>query len=112
LESEHRAESSAEAIRSVSHLDLAPHTQRSFSGSFFFLYIKSFFVFVFFLVFLAIDPSAHPATSGTRKLSVPGRVHSVSKSCGYQEAFLPPKSNPFLTHGTVESPAKLSYAAQ
>ena len=49
---------------------------------------------------------AHPATGGTRKLSVPGRVHSIPKSCGSQEAFLPPGSNPFLTRGTVESPAK------
>jgi hypothetical protein len=49
---------------------------------------------------------AHPATGGTRKLSVPGRVHSMPKSCGSQKAPLPPGSNPFLTRGTVESPAK------
>jgi hypothetical protein len=49
---------------------------------------------------------AHPAKGGTRKLSVPGRVHSVSKSCGSQETFPPPESNPYVTRGTVESPAK------
>jgi len=54
------------------------------------------------------NPRAHPATGGTRKLSVPGRVHSHSqelwfrRGCGQHAA-----SNPFLTHGTVESPAKL-----
>jgi len=49
---------------------------------------------------------AHPATSGTRKLSVPGRVHSIPKSCGSLEALSLPGANPFLTRGTVESPAK------
>jgi len=28
---------------------------------------------------MAADPHAHPAIGGTRKPSVPGRVHSVSK---------------------------------
>jgi hypothetical protein len=50
---------------------------------------------------------AHPATGGTRKRSVPGRVHSIPKSGGFPEA-PPPGANPFLTHGTVESPAKCS----
>jgi hypothetical protein len=45
----------------------------------------------------------HP---GSRKLSVPVRVHSVPKSCGCQGAATLPGSNPLLTHGTVESPAK------
>lgn len=49
---------------------------------------------------------AHPAQGGTRKPSVPGRVHSMAKSGGSQEAGRPPKSNPWLTRGTVESPAK------
>jgi hypothetical protein len=49
---------------------------------------------------------AHPATGGTRKLSVPGRVHSIPKSCGSQEPVPVPESNPFLTRDTVESPAK------
>jgi hypothetical protein len=53
-------------------------------------------------------PCAHPATGGTRKRSVPGRVHSVSKSCGSRSAPARWGANPFLTHGTVESPAKLS----
>ena len=44
---------------------------------------------------------------GSRKLSVPGRVHSVPKSCGSQAALCAPGSNPLLTHDTVESPAKL-----
>ena len=44
---------------------------------------------------------------GSRKPSVPGRVHSVPESCGSQAAFALPGSNPLLTHGTVESPAKL-----
>src|SRR5437879_5433878 len=54
---------------------------------------------------------AHPATGGTRKLSVPGRVHSIPKSCGSQEPSLVPESNPFLTRGTVEPPAKCLQAA-
>src|SRR5258706_652290 len=46
--------------------------------------------------------------SGTRKRSVPVRVHSVPKSFGFtSHACAWPASNPFLTHGTVESPAKL-----
>jgi hypothetical protein len=49
---------------------------------------------------------AHPATGGTRKLSVPGRVHSRPKSSGSPKAGLLPESNPFVTRGTVESPAK------
>jgi hypothetical protein len=50
---------------------------------------------------------AHPALGGTRKLSVPGRVHSVAESFGFRKAAaLPCQSNPFLTRGTVESPAK------
>jgi len=55
---------------------------------------------------------AHPPrVRRTRKLSVPGRVHSISKSCGSQEPSLVPESNPFLTRGTVESPAKYLGAA-
>jgi len=54
---------------------------------------------------------AHPATGGTRKRSVPGRVHSIPKSSGFPEA-RPPGANPFLTRGTVESPAKCSSAAR
>jgi len=34
---------------------------------------------------------------------VPGRVHSMPKSCGSQQALLPAQSNPLLTRGTVES---------
>jgi hypothetical protein len=49
---------------------------------------------------------AHPATGGTRKRSVPGRVHSIPKSGGSPEASLLPEANPLLTRGTVESPAK------
>ena len=49
-----------------------------------------------------------PNPFGARKPSVPGRVHSVLESCGSQAALgALPGSNPFLTHGTVESPAKL-----
>ena len=47
---------------------------------------------------------------GSRKRSVPGRVHSIPKSCGSQTAAALPRSNPLLTHGTVESPAKLFFA--
>src|SRR5690242_14399521 len=54
---------------------------------------------------------AHPATGGTRKPSVPGRVHSEPKSCGCRRAAAPADSNPLLTHGTVESPAKCLEAA-
>src|SRR5258707_7328 len=49
---------------------------------------------------------AHPAPGGTRKLSVPVRVHSIQKSYGSRKASLLLESNPFLTRGTVESPAK------
>lgn len=49
---------------------------------------------------------AHPATGGTRKLSVPGHVHSVPKSCAFLETFGLPGANPFLTRGTVGSSAK------
>ena len=46
-------------------------------------------------------------TPGSRKPSVPGRVHSVPESCGSQAALgALPGSNPLLTHGTVESPTK------
>jgi hypothetical protein len=39
---------------------------------------------------------------------VPVRVHSVSKSFGFAGSrHQAPAANPFLTHGTVESPAKL-----
>ena len=67
-----------------------------------FLYIKNFFVFVF----LAIDlrPSRF---SGTRKPSVPVRVHSVRESFGFTDSRCQaPASNPLLTRDTVESPAK------
>src|SRR5437868_14857953 len=45
-----------------------------------FLYYK---LLCLFFVFLAIDLSAHPTTGGTRKSSVPVRVHSVYKICGF-----------------------------
>jgi len=45
---------------------------------------------------------------GTRKRSVPVRVHSVLRVLAWPGPVArPPASNPFLTHGTVESPAKL-----
>jgi len=52
-------------------------------------------------------PAPNPGFPGSRKLSVPGRVHSIPKSCGSQPASAPSGSNPFLTRDTVESPAKL-----
>jgi len=43
----------------------------------------------------------------SRKRSVPVRVHSVSKSFGFVGSrHQAPAANPFVTHGTVESPAK------
>ena len=53
-------------------------------------------------------PCAHPTLGGTRKPSVPGRVHSVPERCGSQAAasLLLPGSNPLLTRDTVASPAK------
>jgi hypothetical protein len=62
-----------EAIRSVTHLVLAPD-RRS-------LFFKGFPVF--FFVFLAIDLVRPSRFSGTRKRSVPVRVHSVYKSFGF-----------------------------
>ena len=54
-----------------------------------------------------IDLSAQSRTvPGSRKPSVPGRVHSIPKSYGSQVAVGRPGSNPLLTHDTVESPAK------
>ena len=47
----------------------------------------------------------NPGIPGSRKLSVPGRVHSILESYGSPQASLL-GSNPFLTHGTVESSAK------
>jgi hypothetical protein len=71
-----------------------------------FLYIKSFFVFIF-----DSFPCAHPASGGTRKPSVPVRVHSVRESFGFADSRCQaPASNPFLTRDTVESPAKLFQA--
>src|SRR5207302_1903063 len=46
---------------------------------------------------------AHPATGGTRKLSAPGPVHSIPKSCGSQEPSLAPDSNPFLADGRSQN---------
>ena len=118
-----------EAIRSVSHLGLArsgsmpglnnilsnrkertgpllPGSLRlGFVGQPFYYHARSFWQA------RVHQPCAHPATGGTRKLSVPGRVHSVSKSCGSSEAWPLPESNPLLTRGTVESPAKCLQAA-
>ena len=49
---------------------------------------------------------------GTRKRSVPGRVHSVGKSFGFAGSCCQaPASNPLWTHGTVESPIKYLLAA-
>ena len=45
-----------------------------------------------------------------RKYSVPGRVHSVYNIFGWSRGDA--ASNPLRTHGTVESPAKLSFIAQ
>ena len=61
-----------EAIRSVTHLVLAPELKKLFCFCFFsFLYIKSFFVFSY-LVFLAIE-CAHPATAGPENLQLTWR---------------------------------------
>jgi hypothetical protein len=52
-----------------------------------------------------------PVVPGSRKLSVPGRVHSVQRVYGFLRRGKPsPKSNPFVTHGTVESSANLFYS--
>jgi hypothetical protein len=88
----------SEAIRSVTHLVLALDRKS--------LFLKSFPVF--FFVFLAIDLARPSRSSGTRKRSVPVRVHSVDKSGGFAGSCRQAQAaNPFLTHGTVESPAKL-----
>jgi len=51
-------------------------------------------------------PAPNPGLPGSRKRSVPDRVHSMPKSSGSPKASRLPGSNPLLTHGTVESPAK------
>jgi hypothetical protein len=67
-----------------------------------FFILKAFLVFVF----LAIG-CAHPARGGTRKPSVPFRVHSVYKNFGFiRLCFQRHRPNPFLARGTVESPAQ------
>jgi hypothetical protein len=48
-------------------------------------------------------------TPGSRKRSVPGRVHSAPERCGSQAPFWP-RSNPLLTHGAVESPVNFFFA--
>src|SRR6266478_3769547 len=72
-----------------------------------FVHIKSFWVFVFSC--LSCDGQrAHPATAGPENVqcrSVFIQLIRVVVSSA-PVARLPP-SNPFLTHGTVESPAKL-----
>src|SRR5438876_5110779 len=89
----------SEAIRSVTHLVLAPDRENSLS----FLYKLPRLCFG-----LSCDQPERPSRfCGTRKRSVPVRVHSVSKSSGFTDASCPaPASNPLLTHGTVQSPAK------
>jgi hypothetical protein len=53
------------------------------------------------------NPASPTRFSESRKHSVPVRVHSIPKSSGSAAPVArPPPSNPFLTHGTVESPAK------
>ncbi len=47
---------------------------------------------------------AHPACGGTRKLSAPGRVHSVPKDLLFVSSQL--TADPFSNRGTVESPLK------
>src|SRR6266700_2925002 len=49
-----------------------------------------------------------PPQAGPENFQCRGRVHSVAKSYGSQDACLRSESNPFLTHGTVESPCKMS----
>jgi hypothetical protein len=93
---------SIEVIRSVTHLVLTPGPQSSFSESVFsFLYIKSFFVFS---CLFRMRPSR---CCGTRKRSVPVRVHSVGKSFGFVGTLSAPTANTWWTRDTVESPAKL-----
>ena len=89
----------SEAIRSVTHLVLAPDREDFLS----FLYKLPRLC-----LGLSCDQPVRPSRfCGTRKRSVPVRVHSVSKSSGFADASSkPPASNPLLTHGTVESPAK------
>jgi len=56
-----------EAIRSVTHLVLAPEPKKLFWFFFFsFLYTKSFFVFVF--SYFSSDLCAHPATAGPENI--------------------------------------------
>jgi hypothetical protein len=86
-----------EAIRSVTHLVLAPDRKS--------LFFKCFSVF--FFVFLAIDLVPIPLPAGPENIQCRSvfiqliRV-LVSSFSSHQV----PTSNPFLTHGTVESPAK------
>jgi len=73
-----------EAIRSVTHLVLA----HKLPGSLSVLSLSLFFILkasesLSFLVFLAIDSARPSRYRGTRKRSVPVRVHSVDKSYGF-----------------------------
>ncbi len=56
----------------------------------------------------AVDHARPSRFSGTRKRSVPVRVHSVYKNVGFAHSRCQAQvSNPFVTRGTVESPIKL-----
>jgi len=82
------------------------HPSGSSAPAFEFPFLKVLFSELF-------DPVAdhwirHPIPiPGSRKRSVPVRVHSVSKELWFAAASRPSASNLPLTHGTVESPAKL-----
>ena len=90
-----------EAIRSVTHLVLAPDQE----SSFFFSSSKSFPVFV--LVFLAIDRSAHPAAAGPENVQYRSVFIQCIRALVRRPCRQAPASNTALTRGTVESPAKL-----
>jgi hypothetical protein len=95
-----RAIACAEAIRSVTHLVLARSGKLClFSLS------RSFPVFVW--VFLAINPSAHPASAGPENVQCRSVFIQFVRALVPQHLCQATASNPFVTHGTVESPAKL-----
>ena len=54
-----------------------------------------------------LSPARPTRGCESRKRSVPLRVHSVFKRSGFVSPLSALTSNPFLTHGSVESPAKV-----
>jgi hypothetical protein len=63
--------------------------------------------FVFFSLSFFRSNFAHPAAAGPENVQYRSVFIHFVKKCGSSALVSKPAPNPFLTHGTVESPAKL-----